>query len=131
MFLFLAFGLVFATAVPVARRDAWAGPITVSPALDVEVRDEQPPSEGVPEGAWIARVTPQLALAYVGTTSLLEMRGLRGFDAQPTWSAHWLADPRLHEAVARHLERERAEAGDAIDWIRERSALKAGTRTGD
>jgi predicted N-acyltransferase len=60
-----------------------------------------------------------------------EYKQLRGFDAQPTWSAHWLADPRLHDAVARHLERERAEAGDAIDWIRERSALKAGTRTGD
>jgi len=60
-----------------------------------------------------------------------EYKQLRGFDAQPTWSAHWLADPRLHDAVARHLERERAEAGDAIDWIRERSALKAGTRAGE
>jgi hypothetical protein len=57
-----------------------------------------------------------------------EYKQLRGFDAQPTWSAHWLADPRLHAAVARFLERERAEAGDAIEWIRERSALKADPR---
>jgi hypothetical protein len=33
--------------------------------------------------------------------------------------------------VARHLERERAEAGDAIDWIRERSALKSAPRAED
>jgi len=49
---------------------------------------------------------------------------VRGFDAQPTRSAHWLADPRLHDAVARHLEGERAETREAIDWLRERSALK-------
>jgi hypothetical protein len=55
-----------------------------------------------------------------------EYKQLRGFDAQPTWSAHWLADRRLHAAVARFLERERAEADAAIGWIRERSALKAG-----
>jgi predicted N-acyltransferase len=49
---------------------------------------------------------------------------VRGFDAQPTRSAHWLADPRLHDAVARYLESERAETRHAIDWLRERSALK-------
>jgi predicted N-acyltransferase len=49
---------------------------------------------------------------------------VRGFDATPTRSAHWLADPRLHDAVARHLEGERAETRHAIDWLRERSALK-------
>jgi len=49
---------------------------------------------------------------------------VRGFDAQPTRSAHWLADPRLHDAVARHLEDERAETREAIDWLQERSALK-------
>lgn len=50
---------------------------------------------------------------------------VRGFDAQPTRSAHWLADPRLHEAVARYLAGERAETRHAIDWYREHSALKA------
>lgn len=49
---------------------------------------------------------------------------VRGFDAQPTRSAHWLVDPRLHEAVSRYLEDERAETREAIDWLRERSALK-------
>lgn len=49
---------------------------------------------------------------------------VRGFDAQPTRSAHWLADRRLHDAVARYLADERAETREAIDWLRERSALK-------
>jgi len=49
---------------------------------------------------------------------------VRGFDAQPTASAHFLADPRLALAVARYLEHERAETREAIDWYRERSALK-------
>ncbi len=55
-----------------------------------------------------------------------EYKQIRGFDARPTWSVHFLADERLHAAVARHLEAERAEAHQAIDWLRERSALKAG-----
>ena len=48
----------------------------------------------------------------------------RGFDGQPTYSLHWLQEPRLRAAVARFLadERERAEGG--IAWLREHSALK-------
>jgi hypothetical protein len=53
-----------------------------------------------------------------------DYKQVRGFDAQPTWSAHFLADARLSHAVARYLERERAQTGDAIEWLRERSALK-------
>jgi predicted N-acyltransferase len=49
---------------------------------------------------------------------------VRGFDAHPTYSAHFLAEPRLSNAVAHYLERERAETADAIEWLRERSALK-------
>ena len=49
---------------------------------------------------------------------------VRGFDAQPTRSAHLLAEPRLAEAVARYLASERSETREAIDWLRERSALK-------
>lgn len=49
---------------------------------------------------------------------------VRGFDAQPTRSAHFLAEPRLAHAVARYLEHERAETQDAIEWLREKSALK-------
>lgn len=53
-----------------------------------------------------------------------QYKQVRGFDAQPTHSAHFLADPRLAAAVARYLEGERAETAGAIDWLREKSALK-------
>ena len=55
-----------------------------------------------------------------------EYKQVRGFDAQPTYSAHHLRDPRLDAAVSRFLDSERAQAEDAIDWYRERSALKPG-----
>jgi predicted N-acyltransferase len=51
----------------------------------------------------------------------------RGFDAQPTWSLHYLADPRLSHAVERFLEAERREAHDTIDWLRDRSVFKGPT----
>ncbi len=51
---------------------------------------------------------------------------LRGFDATPTWSAHWLADPRLAHAVADFLERERADANHTIDWYRDNTSRKRG-----
>ncbi len=51
---------------------------------------------------------------------------LRGFDPQPTRSAHFLRDPRLNHAVERFLEAERSEVAETIDWYRERSALKSG-----
>jgi hypothetical protein len=54
-----------------------------------------------------------------------EYKQLRGFDATPTWSAHFLADRRLAGAVEQFLVRERAQAADTIDWYREHSALKA------
>jgi predicted N-acyltransferase len=49
---------------------------------------------------------------------------VRGFDAEPTFSAHFLADPRLAEAVGDYLEGERAEARKVIRMLRESSALK-------
>jgi predicted N-acyltransferase len=49
---------------------------------------------------------------------------LRGFDPQPTYSLHFLAEPRLARAVAGFLELERAEAHDVIDHLRENSVLK-------
>jgi uncharacterized protein len=51
-----------------------------------------------------------------------EYKQLRGFDAVPTWSFHWIADPRLRRAVAQFLERERDETGLALDWYRAHSA---------
>jgi uncharacterized protein len=53
-----------------------------------------------------------------------EYKQVRGFDASPTYSAHFLADPRLGAAVEQYLERERTQAEDTIDWYRENSALK-------
>ena len=49
---------------------------------------------------------------------------LRGFDAQPTRSAHFVSDPRLSAAIERFLDAEREEIGEAIEWYQERSALK-------
>lgn len=53
-----------------------------------------------------------------------EYKQLRGFDAQPTYSAHFLADARLSRAVGDFLERERVQSAHSIEWIRNRSALK-------
>jgi hypothetical protein len=53
-----------------------------------------------------------------------EYKQIRGFDAQPTFSSHFLTDPRLRAAVDRFLVAERDEASDAIDFLHERSALK-------
>ncbi|UCE86786.1 MAG: N-acetyltransferase, partial [Deltaproteobacteria bacterium] len=53
-----------------------------------------------------------------------DYKQLRGFDARPTRSAHFIRDPRLAEAVGRFLERERGEVDETIDWLTERSALK-------
>jgi len=53
-----------------------------------------------------------------------DYKQVRGFDATPTFSAHFLADRRLERAVAQHLAQERERAQDAIGWLRERSALK-------
>ena len=58
-----------------------------------------------------------------------EYKQVRGFDASPTYSAHYFADPRLGAAVEQFLERERTHAEDTIDWYRERSALKPGETT--
>jgi predicted N-acyltransferase len=49
---------------------------------------------------------------------------LRGFDPQPTYSLHFLAEPRLAGTVAKFLELERAEAHDVIDHLRNNSVLK-------
>ena len=49
---------------------------------------------------------------------------LRGFDPQPTYSLHYLAEPRLAGAVARFLELERTEAHHVIDYLRDHSVLK-------
>jgi len=49
---------------------------------------------------------------------------LRGFEARPTWSMHFLAEPRLAAAVARFLEQERAHASAVIEQLGAESPLK-------
>jgi predicted N-acyltransferase len=48
---------------------------------------------------------------------------LRGFDPQPTYSLHFLAEPRLAQAVSRFLHAERTHAHRIIDHLHEHSAL--------
>jgi predicted N-acyltransferase len=51
---------------------------------------------------------------------------LRGFDARPTYSLHYLAEPRLARAVGQFLALERQEAQRLLERLQERSALKPG-----
>ena len=53
-----------------------------------------------------------------------EFKHLRGFDARPTESMHFVADERLARAVADYLRRERTAVADEIDWLGEQSSLK-------
>lgn len=59
-----------------------------------------------------------------------EYKQMRGFDASPTYSAHFFADPRLDAAIENFLEGERSQAQNTIDWYQENSALKS-ARTSD
>jgi predicted N-acyltransferase len=49
---------------------------------------------------------------------------LRGFDARPTYSLHYLREPRLAQAVERFLEAERRQAHEVISQLRDQSVLK-------
>jgi predicted N-acyltransferase len=51
---------------------------------------------------------------------------LRGFDARPTYSLHYLAEPRLARAVGEFLAMEREEAQRALEQLQAESALKQG-----
>jgi len=51
-----------------------------------------------------------------------EWKHLRGFDAHPTHSMHWIREPRFAAAVRRHLEVERAAVVEDIAWHDARSA---------
>ncbi len=53
-----------------------------------------------------------------------EFKHLRGFDAQPTNSMHFLADRRLARAVADYLARERRAVEHHIEHMDGRSALR-------
>src|SRR5690606_20294764 len=54
-----------------------------------------------------------------------EHKFLRGFDARPTWSAHWLLHPGGAQAVARFLEAERAQNAALIEAYNRASTVKS------
>ena len=49
----------------------------------------------------------------------------RGLDPVTSWSAHWLALPQMHSAVARFLERESTSVEQAIEELEEHRAFTA------
>src|SRR5690606_10767991 len=49
----------------------------------------------------------------------------RGFEAVPTTSAHWLAEPAFADAVERFLTREDVWVDDYLDELRARSPYRA------
>jgi len=53
-----------------------------------------------------------------------DYKWLRGFDATPTYSLHFLAEPRLADAVGRFLAAERREAQRVIDELERQSPLR-------
>jgi predicted N-acyltransferase len=56
---------------------------------------------------------------------------LRGFDARPTSSMHFLAEERLAAAVRGYLAHERRAVAREIEWMDERSELKSTDGAGD
>src|SRR5262249_1560676 len=54
-----------------------------------------------------------------------DFKWLRGFDAEPTRSMHYVRDPRLASGVARFLRAERGEVERVIGVLREQSQIKA------
>ncbi|MFM7142219.1 MAG: GNAT family N-acetyltransferase, partial [Alphaproteobacteria bacterium] len=60
-----------------------------------------------------------------------EFKWLRGFDAEPTTSMHWVRDPRLSGAIERFLASETAEVDRVIDEMHEHSQLKHAELGGD
>ena len=53
-----------------------------------------------------------------------EFKLLRGFDATPTVSMHWLRDARFRDAVAKFLVQERRAVAREIEWLNGKTARK-------
>ena len=49
---------------------------------------------------------------------------MRGFDAAPTQSMHWIGHPRFRDAVAEYLVRERAHIAGEMEWLVDNTAHK-------
>lgn len=64
----------------------------------------------------------QLAVFEGGAQGAHKMA--RGFDPVATYSAHWIADPRMRAAIARHVRRECDGVAQAIDELSEHRAYR-------
>jgi predicted N-acyltransferase len=53
-----------------------------------------------------------------------EFKHLRGFDARPTHSMHFVSEPRLARAVRDYLRAERDDVAQDVSWLTQQSALK-------
>jgi predicted N-acyltransferase len=56
-----------------------------------------------------------------------EFKHLRGFDARPTTSMHFLGEPRFADAVRRYLDEERKAVAREIGWLDTQTALRRDT----
>ena len=60
-----------------------------------------------------------------------EFKLMRGFDATPTDSMHWIRDPRLADAIRRFLVTERRVVAREIAWLRDGTAHRRDESTDD
>jgi len=58
-----------------------------------------------------------------------EHKVARGFLPTPTWSAHWIADPRMRNAIGHFLRHEREGMEDYLAEMRSHSPFKAAGET--
>lgn len=56
-----------------------------------------------------------------------DFKWMRGFDAEPTVSMHWVRDQRLHAAIGRFVANEAARVEQEIGLLRSQSQLKPGS----
>ena len=60
-----------------------------------------------------------------------EHKLLRGFDAECSHSAHWIAHPGFRDAIARYLQRERAAVMEEVLALSAHSGYRNGEQPGD
>jgi predicted N-acyltransferase len=63
-------------------------------------------------------------LAYFEPGAQGEHKISRGFMPTPTWSAHWIADPRFREIIGRFLDQETAGMYEYMEELSERSPFR-------
>jgi len=72
----------------------------------------------------VARLRDPIDLISFWMSRAIRVQHLRGFDARPTVSMHYIADPRFTRAVRDYLAKERTAVANEIEWLDEQSPLK-------